>query len=148
MSLHIGSVPRFMWTFPLCLWLQFNLLFSGIWLKFSFWLSSMVTGIPAKVIGYVDEQDPSLTMKHGMCTDYSCAFNSLSLRRVEKASHYIHFTLSYLFKQPRYYLKPLMPNHLCFPFCFYCPSMNWFIASISIYMRFYYQFWFNQCLML
>ncbi|CAL5326553.1 unnamed protein product [Camellia sinensis] len=26
---------------------------------------SMVAGIPAKVIGYVDEQDPSLTMKHG-----------------------------------------------------------------------------------
>lgn len=26
----------------------------------------MVTGIPAKVIGYVDDQDPSLTMKHGM----------------------------------------------------------------------------------
>ncbi|WMV16533.1 hypothetical protein MTR67_009918 [Solanum verrucosum] len=25
---------------------------------------SMVTGIPAKVIGYVDDQDPSLTMKH------------------------------------------------------------------------------------
>ncbi|THF99319.1 hypothetical protein TEA_002698 [Camellia sinensis var. sinensis] len=25
---------------------------------------SMVAGIPAKVIGYVDEQDPSLTMKH------------------------------------------------------------------------------------
>lgn len=27
---------------------------------------SMVAGIPAKVIGYVAEQDPSLTMKHGM----------------------------------------------------------------------------------
>lgn len=26
----------------------------------------MVAGIPAKVIGYVAEQDPSLTMKHGM----------------------------------------------------------------------------------
>ncbi|KAF3648454.1 hypothetical protein FXO38_18165 [Capsicum annuum] len=28
-------------------------------------LHNMVTGIPAKVIGYVDDQDPSLNMKHG-----------------------------------------------------------------------------------
>ncbi|PHT78414.1 hypothetical protein T459_16466 [Capsicum annuum] len=27
---------------------------------------SIVTGIPEKVIGYVDDQDPSLNMKHGM----------------------------------------------------------------------------------
>nr|GMC99007.1 serine acetyltransferase 2-like [Ipomoea batatas] len=27
---------------------------------------SMVAGIPGKVIGYVEDQDPSLTMKHGM----------------------------------------------------------------------------------
>lgn len=26
----------------------------------------MAAGIPAKVIGYVEEQVPSLTMKHGM----------------------------------------------------------------------------------
>jgi len=26
----------------------------------------MVAGIPAKVIGFIDDQDPSLTMNHGM----------------------------------------------------------------------------------
>lgn len=31
---------------------------------------SMVAGIPAKVIGYVDEQDPSLTMKHDATKDF------------------------------------------------------------------------------
>lgn len=36
-----------------------------LWCAF-YWFYSMVTGIPAKVIGYVDDQDPSLTMKHGM----------------------------------------------------------------------------------
>lgn len=30
----------------------------------------MVAGIPSKVIGYVDELDPSLTMKHGMWTKF------------------------------------------------------------------------------
>ncbi|KAF3634891.1 Serine acetyltransferase 2 [Capsicum annuum] len=31
---------------------------------------SMVTGIPAKVIGYVDDQDPSLTMKHDASKEF------------------------------------------------------------------------------
>ncbi|XP_027178791.1 serine acetyltransferase 2 [Coffea eugenioides] len=31
---------------------------------------SMVAGIPAKVIGYVDEQDPSLTMKHDASREF------------------------------------------------------------------------------
>ncbi|KAF3440863.1 hypothetical protein FNV43_RR19149 [Rhamnella rubrinervis] len=31
---------------------------------------SMVAGIPAKVIGYVDEKDPSLTMKHDATKDF------------------------------------------------------------------------------
>ncbi|PON50002.1 Serine O-acetyltransferase [Parasponia andersonii] len=31
---------------------------------------SIVAGIPAKVIGYVDEQDPSLTMKHDATKDF------------------------------------------------------------------------------
>ncbi|PKI67341.1 hypothetical protein CRG98_012290 [Punica granatum] len=31
---------------------------------------SMVAGIPAKVIGYVDEQDPSLTMNHDASRDF------------------------------------------------------------------------------
>ncbi|XP_041019722.1 probable serine acetyltransferase 2 isoform X2 [Juglans microcarpa x Juglans regia] len=31
---------------------------------------SMVAGIPAKVIGYVDEQDPSLTMKHDASKEF------------------------------------------------------------------------------
>lgn len=42
---------------------------------FFFPFTSMVAGIPAKVIGYVDDKDPSLTMKHGMddwTTDYVC----------------------------------------------------------------------------
>lgn len=34
--------------------------------KIFVFVHSMVAGIPAKVIGYVAEQDPSLTMKHGM----------------------------------------------------------------------------------
>ena len=37
----------------------------------------MVAGIPAKVIGYVNEQDPSLTMKHGklfICAKLGCIF--------------------------------------------------------------------------
>jgi hypothetical protein len=33
----------------------------------------MVAGIPAKVIGYIQEQDPSLTMKHGMSCTCICA---------------------------------------------------------------------------
>ncbi|KAF6157798.1 hypothetical protein GIB67_038266 [Kingdonia uniflora] len=32
---------------------------------------SMVVGIPAKVVGYVEEQDPSLTMKHDATKDFS-----------------------------------------------------------------------------
>ena len=30
----------------------------------------MVAGIPAKVIGYVDEKDPSLTMKHDASKEF------------------------------------------------------------------------------
>jgi len=35
--------------------------------------SSMVAGTPAKVIGYMDEKDPSLTMNHGK----SCVWASV-----------------------------------------------------------------------
>ncbi|PHT38810.1 putative serine acetyltransferase 2 [Capsicum baccatum] len=39
-------------------------------------LHSMVIGIPTKVIGYVDEQDPSLNMKHGIfCFSSSIVFS-------------------------------------------------------------------------
>lgn len=34
-----------------------------------------MAGIPAKVIGYVDEQDPSLTMKHGMWCEQKLVSN-------------------------------------------------------------------------
>ena len=40
---------------------------------FYFGFLSMVAGIPAKVIGYIQEQDPSLTMKHGMSCTCICA---------------------------------------------------------------------------
>ncbi|PHU24902.1 putative serine acetyltransferase 2 [Capsicum chinense] len=33
-------------------------------------LHSMVTGIPTKVIGYVDDQDPSLNMKHDASKEF------------------------------------------------------------------------------
>lgn len=45
---------------------------------FSFLFTSMVAGIPAKVIGYVNGKDPSLTMKHGMdelIPDFCFLFN-------------------------------------------------------------------------
>ncbi|XP_058187144.1 serine acetyltransferase 2-like [Rhododendron vialii] len=45
---------------------------------------SMVAGIPAKVIGYyVDEQDPSLTMKHDASKEF---FEHLTVHRVEGRS--------------------------------------------------------------
>jgi hypothetical protein len=28
---------------------------------------SMAVGNPAKVVGYIEDEDPSLTMKHGIC---------------------------------------------------------------------------------
>lgn len=46
--------------------------YTDISVMFLFCFSSMVAGIPAQVIGHVHEQDPSLTMKHGM-SKYQCA---------------------------------------------------------------------------
>lgn len=45
---------------------------------------SMVTGIPAKVIGYVDDQDPSLTMKHDASKDF---FKQVAIRCKEARSN-------------------------------------------------------------
>ncbi|KAK3014056.1 hypothetical protein RJ639_008050 [Escallonia herrerae] len=44
---------------------------------------SMVAGIPAMVIGYIDEQDPSLTMKHGASKDF---FEQVAVGHVEGRS--------------------------------------------------------------
>ncbi|XP_015067034.1 probable serine acetyltransferase 2 isoform X2 [Solanum pennellii] len=45
---------------------------------------SMVTGIPAKVIGYVDDQDPSLTMKHDASKEF---FKQVAIRCKEARSN-------------------------------------------------------------
>ncbi|CAL5371379.1 unnamed protein product [Camellia sinensis] len=55
---------------------------------------SMVAGIPAKVIGYVDEQDPSLTMKHVDVCDYQRSCNIANEGRPSATVRMLHCNLS------------------------------------------------------